>query len=331
MSHILCDFFICNNTNMKRTLRETDLRKLFEEYKNECQYSRKLSPETIRGCKNVFTLFLKTMPEVTSIEFLTEAMLQDFFKRIDTRPRTVGIDTIRTGVRKSTIKTYHNKLNAFFVWLCRKGYLEKGENPLENIPRPRVIYNDYKRLSDQDINDLYSSITLNSKNAFVFYRDTMMVSLLFFTGLRLGEFISLKVTDIDRFKKEIHVRPETSKMREPRVIPMHPTLFMHMENYFHARNNCGFTNSSLILSSKEDVGLSRHGLKHWVKALIKKSGVKFHLHRFRHTFACKLTEKNVTPLNLQKLLGHVDIRMTARYTRSLKSEDMSNEIAKISI
>ena len=105
---------------------------------------------------------------------------------------------------------------------------------------------------------------------------------------------------------------------------------MHLKDYLNERKKLGLKTEYLIASSRGDRGLSREGLKHWVKALVKKSGVKFHLHQFRHTFACKLAEKNTNGFKIQKLMGHTDMNMTARYMRSLNTEDMEDDIGKIS-
>jgi integrase len=64
--------------------------------------------------------------------------------------------------------------------------------------------------------------------------------------------------------------------------------------------------------------------------LIKKSGVKFYLHKFRHTFACKLDEKNINSFNIMKMMGHTSINMTSKYVRSMKTEDMGDDIRKMS-
>jgi integrase len=50
---------------------------------------------------------------------------------------------------------------------------------------------------------------------------------------------------------------------------------------------------------------------------------------FRHTFACKLS-KRCEFFKIQKLLGHTDIRMTMQYARSLRTEDMRQDVEKIS-
>src|SRR3989344_2088512 len=163
---------------------EKSLRELFEDYVNECRYSAKLRAETIRGYRNVFNLFLKIMPEVTTLELLTPGMLNEFFKRINTRIRIVGRDTLRSGVKNSTIKTQFNKLNVFFIWLQRKSYI--NSNPLQDIKRPRVTYNDFRRLKDEEIHKIYSAITRCYINSFTLRRDIMMVSLLLYCGYRKG-------------------------------------------------------------------------------------------------------------------------------------------------
>jgi integrase len=162
-------------------------------------------------------------------------------------------------------------------------------------------------------------------------RDTLMISLLLYTGVRKGEFISLQIKDIDLYKKLITIRGETSKSKKTRELPIHPTLLFHLRDYLEERRSLGYKSEFLIISLTGDRGLSREGLKHWVNRMIEISGVKFHLHQFRHTFACKLTEAGVPTASLQKLMGHTDIKMTAKYTRSLKAEDMGVEIDKISL
>ncbi len=307
---------------------ESELQKNFNEYTSECQFSACLRSETIRGYKAVFSLFLKIMPEVSNLESLTTEMLNEFFKRIKTRTRVVGKDTLKVGVKSSTIKTQMSKLNAFFKWLQMKGRIEN--NPLKNIKPPRVTYDDFRRIEDDDINKIYSAISLHSNNSFVERRDTLMVSLLVYCGLRKGEFISLKVNDIDLIRKRITIKGETSKSKITRSLVLHPTLIFHLKNYFKERNALDLKTEYLIASNRGDRGLSREGLKHWVNSLKEKSGVKLHLHMFRHTFACKLSENNTNLFKIQKMMGHTSVLMTMKYARSMNTEDMEEDISKIS-
>ena len=304
------------------------LTQLFEEYINECKYCTHLSPETIRGYIAVFTLFLKVMPEVTELDLMTSGMLVEFFKRIETRARIVGRNTLKVGVKGSTIKTQYSKLNAFFAWLVRKAYLK--ENPLQNIKPPCPIYDDPQALTNEEIHKIYSAVTLHSSNAFTLRRDTMMVSLLLYCGIRKGEFISLLVSDLDLPKREIIIRAISSKSQKTRILKLHPTLLLHLHDYLNVRKARGLKTEYLIAANNVDRGLSREGLKHWVKRINQKSGVVFHLHKFRHTFACKLAEADVHPFKIQKMMGHTSITMTLKYTRSMSTESMGDDINKIS-
>ncbi|SRR5258708_819051 len=310
-----------------KTFTETDLQKHFHAYVNECKFSMCLRPETIRGYINTFSLFSKIMPEIYSLESLTPEMLNEFFKRMHTRVRLVGKNTLKTGVKNSTIKTHYCKLIVFFKWLCNKGYLK--QNPLKDIKPPEVNYDDYRRLENCDIDKIYTGISLKSSNTLMLRRDTMMVSLLLFTGIRKNELISLQVKDVDMEKREITINGETSKSKRTRVLGIHPSLFLHLKDYLNERRN--LKTEHLIVSRRKDGRLSPDGLKHWVKNISEKSGVDFHLHEFRHTFACKLAEKNVNFFKIQKMMGHRNISMTMRYARSLKTEDMMDDISKISI
>jgi integrase/recombinase XerD len=306
-----------------------ELQQLFEEYISGCRYSARLSKETIRGYEAVFILFLKVMPEVTELKDLIPEMLNEFFKRIQERTRIVGRDKLKIGVKNSTIKTQWTKINVFLKWLKENNHIK--ENPLERIKPPRVIYDDYRRLEDSDIRKIYTAIVLHSANPFMQRRDTMIVSILLFCGLRRGELLGLQVKDIDAIKREITIRGETSKSKRTRILRIHPTLLLHIRDYLRERNIRRLRTEYLIVSNREDSGLSYEGMIHWVNKMIKISGVQFHLHMFRHTFACKLAETGVNLFRVQKLMGHTDIRMTAKYARSMRTEDMEEDIAKISV
>lgn len=310
--------------NMKKNLKQ-----LFEEYIDECQYSRGLRLQTIRASKLLFKHFFKIMPEVVEVESLTVEMMNEFFKRIKTRTRIVGRNTPRVGLKDSTIKTYGNKISGFFVWLKQRNLILY--NPMDNIKLKNPEYNDQRALKEDEINKILAAITLHTVSPLIVKRDMLMVHVLTFCGLRANEFISLRVADINMERKMLTVRAETSKSKKTRDIPMNPTLVFYLEEYIKERNKHGYKTEDLLVSSNEDKGLSRHGLKHWVNKYIKLSGVKFHLHRFRHTFATKLAKGNTGVIKIQKLMGHADIRMTMGYVRSIAVEDCREDIDRLTI
>ncbi|MBS1631482.1 MAG: site-specific integrase [Bacteroidetes bacterium] len=307
----------------------TDIKSLFDAYINERKFSSRLSVETLRGYTEVFKLFATIMPEVQVVRDLSTEMLVQFFKRLQTRERLVGKELLKVGVTDTTIRTYWSKLNSFACWLVIKGVLDL--NPLERISPPKVVYDSVLALDEDQVRRIYTAINLHTPNSFALRRDTAMISLLFFCGLRLGEFISLEVRDIDIHKRLLTVRGTTSKARKVRLIPIHPTLLFHLKDYLAERNKLRYKTQFAIVSSKSDNGLTKHGLKNWVKRLCIRSGVKFHLHQWRHTFACNLAAKNVSAIKIQKLLGHSSLNMTMSYLRSVDTDEMHDDIGRLSM
>lgn len=287
-----------------------------------------MSGETLRGYTAVFELFLRVMPEVGDIEDLQPQMLIEFFKRIDTRARIVGKNTVKVGVKGSTIKTQWSKLNVFFSWLQTNGHIKA--NPLTSFKPPHPRYEDPKALENNSIHKLYAAISLHSINSLLLRRDIMMLGLLLYCGLRKSELLALHVRDVDIIKREVVVRAETSKTKNWRVLKIHPTLLLHIQDYYKERKLKVLKTGFLLVSNKGDSRLTADGLKHWVVSISKKSGVSFHLHQLRHTFACKLAEADVNPFKIQKLLGHTSLAMTLKYIRSLQTEKMEEDISKIS-
>lgn len=308
-------------------VKETHLQQLFDEYVDECRFTYKLRPATIRGYAAVFSHFSKFLPDDATTKTLSRRVMTDFFKYLETRERIVGKDTVRVGVKPSTTSTYYRKLNAFFKWLSIKGYIE--ENPLSTIHSPHAEYTDRRNLVGTDTHKIITAIQLHSKNELLLKRDMAMISTLLFCGVRKGELLGLKVTDVNFEKRLLQVRGETSKSKKTRHIPMSHTLSIHLQGYIAQRNIRRYKTEHLWVSGNGDTAFTEHGLKHWVKRLNDLSGVRFHLHRFRHTFAHNLAEQNVSVIKIQKLLGHSDIRMTQVYLRAVSAEDCRDEIEKL--
>ena len=76
---------------------------------------------------------------------------------------------------------------------------------------------------------------------------------------------------------------------------------------------------------------SYDGLKHLVSTVICRSGIRFHLHQFRHTFAVNFLKSSNNIAKLKQLMGHKDIRMTMVYLRCLPTNEMRGDIENMSI
>lgn len=305
------------------------LQNYFDDYIAHCDNVVRLRPATLRGYKEVFRHFTNLMPEVTSPDMIDMQVMTHFLTLLNTRKRIVGKGEVRVGVKPSTTMTYWSKLNSFFKWLVVTGYMDK--NPLTKMRPVEPDYSDKKSLSKSDIEKIYTAVTLHSKNSLLQKRDTAILSIFIFTGLRLSELLGLRVIDVDLTKKIITVRGETSKSKKTRQLHINASLVLHLQDYMKSRIDNGNKTEMLFASGNKDSGFTHAGMKHWVKRLVKLSGVNFHVHRFRHTFACNLARGGAGVMTLQRAMGHTDLRMTQRYLRSLDVEDMRDDMEKLSI
>ncbi len=307
-----------------------DLNYLFQQYLNDCAYLSKLKPETVRGYENTFKLFMTLMP-TAKLEYLTDGYVSEFFARLSNRQRIVGRGEIRKDVKRSTAATYRSKLNNFFKWLEKKGHIKR--NPFYGVPYPRVDYIDRKFLKKEEVDAIFLAVnhTIKWENNFVKKRNIAIFSSLLYTGVRKGELLGLRIFDVDLTRNLLLINATTSKSGIDRYVPMTDQLVLVMKDYLAELEKHNLKHSNLFISSTSNTPLTSAGLKHLVSKVIEESGVDFHLHRFRHTFAVNLLKQGYDVAVLKQLMGHRDIRMTASYLRCLPSDITSANINKLTL
>ncbi len=306
-----------------------ELQKLFEDYILECEYIAVLRPETIRGYRNTFNVMMNAMPEIT-LEMLEPHTIRLLFKKLRERERKVGTKMMNTGIKTSTAATYRTKLNHFFKWLVAHKFLLK--NPFDDMPYIRPMYADLRWLRKEEVEKIIGAVvTANYKNVFLSKRNLLIIYIFLFCGLRKGELLGLQVRDIDLDRKELTVRAETSKSKRSRIVPMNSKVLLQLKDYLQERNKRKLISPYLLVSDNLDHKFTNHGLKHLVNLLVRRSGVKFHPHRFRHTFAMNLLKQGCDIVKIQQLLGHTDLRMTAMYLRCIPVSEMRNGLERFSV
>ena len=152
------------------------------------------------------------------------------------------------------------------------------------------------------------------------YRDKAMLELLYATGMRVSELISLDITDVNL---SVGVVRCVSHDKE-RFIPMYPASIKALGEYLE------FVRPQMIAHEDEkslfvNVGgerMSRQGF--W--KIIKSYQVKAHIekditpHTLRHSFAAHLLENGADLRSIQEMLGHADISSTQIYSQLVKKQ-----------
>ena len=145
-------------------------------------------------------------------------------------------------------------------------------------------------------------------------RDKAMLELLYATGIRVTELITLKVSDVNMQMGFIICRDGSRE----RVIPFGAAAKKAMTNYLaKARDVMLFDlQSGILFVNCSGQPMSRQGFWKLIKYYAKKAGIMADItpHTLRHSFAAHLVENGADLRSVQEMLGHSDISTTQVYT-----------------
>jgi site-specific recombinase XerD len=151
-------------------------------------------------------------------------------------------------------------------------------------------------------------------------RDEAILSVLLYTGLRVGELTSLVLTDItiSERKGSIHIRPEIAKGNKERLVPIPKRAREALTDYFQSRK----TSDEKRLFIGRQGSLSVEGIAAIVRKYAEWTGLEeVTPHTLRHTFAYNYLENNENDLvALADILGHSDLNTTRIYTKRRLSD-----------
>lgn len=146
-------------------------------------------------------------------------------------------------------------------------------------------------------------------------RDKAMIELLYSSGLRVSELISLEMSQMGLRQGVLRI---IGKGNKERLVPIGEDALLAIEYYLsHARQEllAGKTCDVVFLSTRAKQ-MTRQTFWHRIKFYAKQAGIKKHLspHTLRHAFATHLLNHGADLRTLQMLLGHSDLSTTQIYT-----------------
>ena len=213
---------------------------------------------------------------------------------------------------------------SLFGFLLDEGLV--SQDPTENISSPRIGRSLPETLSTEDVDDLLTSAS--EENTPDSLRDSAMFELLYASGLRVTELVSLNLEDLDLEQGNVRCLGKGGKER---IIPVHSGAVEVLRRYIDDARPTFVKSQSerALFMNRRGQRLSRQGFWLILKAHAKRAGItkKITPHTLRHSFATHLLQGGAPLRHVQELLGHSSITTTQVYTH-LTSEHVRNEYDK---
>ena len=291
------------------------LDRLVDDYLADCA-ARGLSPKTIRmsygyPLQQVF-LPWAAAEGIRQPEQLTTGLLN----RLSTTLQSTG--GRRGELSRATVWTYMKAIKRFLDWANDpKGGALKIE-ATANVPKlPKRPELDI--LSREEIERI--------EGAADNHRDTLIVRLLADTGIRVGELVGIRVSDLVESGREhyIRVRGKTGS----RQVPITPAMSRRLRQYIERIRQSDTSSERIFVSRRRSVRtgdyepLTESGVQQLVRDLAEKAGIKkrVHPHLFRHSAATFMLQRGMDSVLVAQILGHSSLVMIQRVYQHLSDSD----------
>lgn len=190
-------------------------------------------------------------------------------------------------------------ISSFYGFLENENYIIK--NPVRQIRTIRydeIIRNPF---TDEELEE----IRRGCKNI----RDLAIVDLLYSSGIRIGECVSLNIKDMNFSEREFVVYGKGGKER---ICYFNARTKIEIIDYLQTRTD---RESALFVSRKAPhERLKKGGIEHMLKDIERRTGIPdIHPHKFRRTLATNLLDKGMSLEQVQMILGHKKIETTLIY------------------
>tara|TARA_Y100000782_G_scaffold23437_1_gene25761 strand:- start:1821 stop:2720 length:900 start_codon:yes stop_codon:yes gene_type:complete len=269
-----------------------------EQFLHYLATERQLSPHTLDNYGRDLLRFF---------EFAEEQSLSEWAE-LETKHVRQFVATIhRQGLAGSSIQRVLSAIRSFYRFLSREGLVE--QNPALAVQAPK---SPRKLPSTLDADQMGQLLDIPIIDA-VSVRDAAIMELIYSSGLRISELVSLDMHSIDLSDHSLRV---TGKGSKTRMLPIGAKASAAIERWLDYRYELADYIETALFVSKRGTRIGVRAVQQRMDYWGKRLGVqgKVHPHRLRHSFASHMLESSGDLRAVQQLLGHEDISTTQIYT-----------------
>ena len=273
-----------------------------------------------------YLLFLKTEKKLgdnTINSYMLD--LEDFFKTFNGSIESCTKKDILTyissinGFEVSTVNRHISSLKSFFNYLVDESIIKVS--PMEEVSSLKKAKKLPKYLSISEVNKLLN-IPLNSEFD---YRNKAMLELMYATGLRVSELVSIEYSNIDFENSIIRIN---GKGKKERIIPLGEVASYYLKVYLNDYRSKLLKRNTYnqVFLNNHGKPITRQGFNYILENIRELTGITKEItpHVLRHSFATHLLEGGADIRSIQEMLGHENISTTNIYTEVVNDVLRSN-------
>ncbi|MDU1412706.1 MAG: site-specific integrase [Clostridium sp.] len=306
-----------------------------------------LKPSSFERYYSIYLKYIKSNPRLHDCDLtkLKTTTLQKYYNTL-----------IEEGVKPSTVNTVNRYFKPCLNEAVKQDYIIKNPCLYVSLPKNHSV------LEDEDPNKKVICLSLEEQQRFIEYikghENEALFLLALGTGLREGELLGLKWSDIDMKGLKLKVRrsikrvpvideitnkkrtyeivEQTPKTKNSiRTVPVPSKIIPVLKKHKALQNKIKLENGDIWLDNNyvfcTDIGApidSKKPLRQF-QSILKKLDIKpMKFHALRHTYATRLIEKGAKPSNVMELMGHSDIATTYIYVHATE-EGKEEEVKKL--
>lgn len=212
------------------------------------------------------------------------------------------------GLKAATISRNIASIKALFQYLVKEGKVSNDVSV--NLKAPKIEKKVPEILTMDEVVALLNQANGDSPKEI---RDKAMLELLYATGIRVTELITLKVSDVNLSMSFILCKDA----HKERIIPFGSQAKAALTRYLDGTRERMLEDQSsdVLFANCSGKPMSRQGFWKLIKYYAKKAGIESDItpHTLRHSFAAHLVENGADLRSVQEMLGHSDISTTQIY------------------
>lgn len=284
-----------------------EINESFDAFIQYLRVERGVSEITVKNYREDFKIFLLSFPDVKTTDDLNVDMLPEFVRRQDELARS-----------SSTILRRYSLLRNYFSFLNEEDILHEE---IPDVDKPKSSKRLPFVMSNEEVDELLEAPDISKDNGM---RDRAMLELMYATGLRVSELLSLRFRNLNMQNGLITVYGKGNKQRS---VPVSSFALEFLRKYIDGprKRVKGSKDTDIIFLNRDGKALSRTYFFMQVKRYAEEKGIDSSVspHTLRHCFATHLLENGASLRAVQEMLGHSNIATTQIYTEVSTKRIMS--------